>query len=739
LTPDQRFEAGFALHRQGRLAEAERIYAEVIRAAPRHFGAIHSLGVIALQTRQYERAVDWLSKSISIDRKYAPAHNNLGYALAALKRLDEAIVSYSKAIALDRNYAEAYNNRGTAQNDLGRWREALTNFDKAIALKPDYANAHNNRGTVLKYLKRYGEALASYDKAIALRPDFSGAYSNRGNALTELRRPIEALESIDKAIALDPNYAEAHYNRGNALSLMGQMEAALESYGRALALKPEYADAYYNVGLAYESLGHPEDALASFDKGMSLDPAVEYLQGKRLLARMRLCDWTDFDAEAAALTARVARGERAVSPFDLMALVDSAALHRQAAHAALSGLATADVNLPPFVSVAGAQETSGKIRLGYFSADFHDHATAYLTAELFELHDRSKFEIIAFSMGPDSSAAMRDRLVAAFDDFVDIRKMTNVDAARLARERKLDIAIDLMGDTLNSRPDIFAYRIAPVQASYLGYPGTMGCEFMDYIIADRIVIPPDQRQHYCEKVAYVAGSYQVNDRKREIADRIFTRDELGLPQSGFVFCCFNNIYKLTPATFRSWMRILGKVEGSVLWLVVNNATAAGNLRREAERCGIAGERLVFAKNEPLASHLARIRAADLFLDTLPVNAHTTTSDALWSGLPVITRIGESFPARVAASLLTTVGLEELIVTTQEEYESLAVALAHDPDRLGAIRRKLAQDLTTSPLFDTPAFTRQIEVLYTRMYERHAKGLRPDHLSAERQSSDRQRS
>jgi predicted O-linked N-acetylglucosamine transferase (SPINDLY family) len=729
LTPDQRFEAGFALHQQGRIAEAERIYAEVLRSAPRHFGALHSLGVIALQTRQYARAADWFSKSISVDRKYAPAHNNLGYALWALKRIDEAVASYSKAIALDRNYAEAYNNRGIAQNDLGRLREALSNFDKAIALRPDYANAHNNRGTVLKGMKRYGDALASYDKAIALRPDFSGAYSNRGNVLNELRHPLEALESIDKAIALDPNYAEAHYNRGNALSLLEQNEAALESYARALALKPDYAEIHYNVGLVLESLGRPEDALASFDKGMELDPAIEYLQGKRLLARMRLCDWVDFDSEAAAIVARVAHGERAIAPFDLMAVVDSAALHKQAAHTALSDLAPAVANLPPFVK-ADQSGAGGKIRIGYFSADFHDHAMAYLMAELYELHDKSKFEIIGFSMGPDSSSAVRHRLIAAFDDFVDIRKMSNVDAARLVRDRKIDIAVDLMVNTLNARPGIFAYRVAPIQVNYLGYPGTMAGDFMDYIIADRVVIPPDQRQYYSEKVAYVSGSYQVNDRKREIADRTVTRAELGLPPTGFVFGCFNNIHKLTPATFHGWMRILGKVEGSVLWLLVNNARAADNLRREAARLGIDADRLVFARNESLASHLARIRAADLFLDTLPYNAHTTTSDALWSGLPVITRIGESFPARVAASLLTAVGLPELITTTQEDYEALAIDLAYDAQRLGAIRQKLMQNLNTAPLFDTEAFTRQIEALYARMHERYTKGMRPDHLLAE---------
>ena len=727
MTPDQRFEEGFALHRQGRLADAERVYAEVLRMAPRHFGALHSLGVIGLQTRQYERAVELLSKAISVDRKYAPAHNNLGYALSALKRFDEAVASFSKAIALDRNYAEAYNNRGNAQNDLGRLREALSNFDRAIALKPDYANAHSNRGTVLKAMKRYSEALTSYDRAIALQPALSGAYSNRGNVLNALRRPIEAMESIDRAIALDPNYAEAHYNRGNALSLMGQMEAALESYDRALALKPDYADIYYNTGLAHESLGRPEDALASYDKGMALNPAIEYLRGRRLLARMRLCDWTDFDAEAAALAARVASGERAIAPFDLMTVIDSPALHRQAAYTALSGLGSAGADLPSFTPAK--TNAGGKIRVGYFSADFHEHAMAYLMAELYELHDKSQFEIVGFSMGPDSSGPVRKRLVAAFDDFVDIRKLSNIEAARCARDHKIDIAIDLMGDTLNSRPEIFAYRVAPVQVNYLGYPGTMACDFMDYIIADRVVIPPEQRRHYAEKVAYVSGSYQVNDRKREISDRSAAREEYGLPATGFVFCCFNNIHKLTPATFAGWMRILGKVEGSVLWLLVNNATAQNNLRREAERHGIDADRLVFAKNEPLASHLARIRIADLFLDTLPYNAHTTTSDALWSGLPVITRIGASFPARVAASLLTAVGLAELITTSEAEYEALAVDLARDAERLGAIRRKLSQNLSATPLFDTAAFAREIEGLYARMHERHARGLRPDHLLA----------
>ena len=345
-------------------------------------------------------------------------------------------------------------------------------------------------------------------------------------------------------------------------------------------------------------------------------------------------------------------------------------------------------------------------------------------AGLFEQHDRARFEVVGFSFGPDKKEAMRDRVAASFDRFIDVRDRSDRDVALLARNLDIDIAVDLKGFTTDSRWKIFAHRAAPLQVNYLGYPGTMGADYMDYIIADRVLIPDDSGKYYSENIIYLPHSYQANDRKRPIAERLFTRQELRLPDSGFVYCCFNNNYKITPAIFDGWMRILGQVRDSVLWLLADNPWAERNLRREAAARGVAAERLVFAGRLPAAEHLARQRAADLFLDTLPYNAHTTASDALWAGLPVLTRAGTSFPSRVAASLLTAIDLPELITTTPEDYERRAIELARNPEQLSAIRARLARNRLTTPLFDTGLFARHIETAYVQMYERYQAGLAP---------------
>jgi predicted O-linked N-acetylglucosamine transferase (SPINDLY family) len=365
--------------------------------------------------------------------------------------------------------------------------------------------------------------------------------------------------------------------------------------------------------------------------------------------------------------------------------------------------------------------------VGYFSADFSNHATLHLLAGLFEHHDRVKFEVTAFSFGPESQDPMRRRLEAACE-FIDVRERPDREVALLARERQIDIAVDLKGFTQDCRPGIFALRAAPVQVSYLGYPGTLGAPYMDYLIADRVLIPPESAQFYSEKIVYLPDSYQVNDAARVIAERVFSRAELGLPAAGFVYCCFNNNYKITPATFDGWMRILRQVPGSVLWLLEDNAGAAGNLRAAAEARGVSAARLVFAPRLPVADHLARQRAGDLFLDTLPCNAHTTASDALWAGLPLLTCLGESFAGRVAGSLLAAVGLSELITGSQAEYEALAVGLARDPGRLAGIRTRLAAQRLTAPLFNTELTTRRLEAAYEALVERHRAGLVPGHMS-----------
>jgi len=435
---------------------------------------------------------------------------------------------------------------------------------------------------------------------------------------------------------------------------------------------------------------------------------------------MKVCDWDDAAGAFTRLNRSIERREKASPPFPVLAITGSPALQRTAAEIWVEHNHPARRTLPPIPR----RPRRDRIRIGYFSADLHEHAVSHLIAGLIERHDRSRFEVAAFSFGRDRNDGMSRRLSAAFDEVIDVRARSDSDVAMLARAMEIDVAVDLMGFTQDARTNIFAHRAAPIQVNFLGYPGTMGAEYIDYLIADTTLIPETQRQHYAEAIAYLPHSYQPNDAARRIADRAFSREELGLAQADFVFCCFNNGYKITPGTFDRWMRILGRVAGSVLWLLEDNALATRNLRKEAVRRGVSADRLVFAQLVPLPEHLARHRAADLFLDTLPYNAHTTASDALWTGLPVLTCPGETFAGRVAASLLNAVQLPELIARTTEEYESLAIDLATRRDRLNEVRQKLVRNLRTTPLFDIQLFARHIEDAYAQMHERYLEDAAP---------------
>ena len=616
---------------------------------------------------------------------------------------------------LDALFAEA-----VAHHNRGRLIEALIFYDAIVRQNGGLALVHANRGAALCGLNRFDEALESFDSAIALRPDYAGAHNNKANALSALRRWDEALAGYDRAIAIDPGYAEAHYNRANALKTIKRPGEALRGYDRAIALKPDHAEAYANRGNTFKDLNRWEDALASYETALALKPDIEFVQGARLYAKTRLCDFSGLDAKIAALEQGIREGRKVCTPFQVLAICGSAALQLRAAELYAEAGKAELAALPAIPKYA----PHDKIRLGYFSADFHEHATMHLMAELFERHDRSRFELIAFSFGPERADAMRARARNAFGRFIDVRDRTDRDVALLARALEIDIAVDLKGFTQDDRAGIFAHRAAPIQVSYLGYPGTMGTDDIDYIIADRIIVPEGSERHYREKIVRLPNSYQVNDRKRAISHRAFARAELGLPPSGFVFACFNNGYKITPLLFDCWMRLLNACDGSVLWLLEDNAAAARNLKREAAARGIWEERLIFAPRMEAAEHLARLRLADLFLDTLPYNAHTTASEALWAGLPVLTSLGEAFAGRVAASLLHAVGLPELVTASLDDYEARARELANDAPQLAAIRQKLATNRLTTPLFDAGQFARHIEAAYAAMYARCRSGLAP---------------
>ena len=718
------FQQAFALHQEGRLADAESLYRAVLAREPAHFNALHLLGVVLHQGGRHAAGVELIEQAIAISPEHAALHLNHGAALVALKEYECAVASYDRALDLNPDYAEALSNRGTALRELGRYAAALESYDRALQVRPHYPEALSNRGVALQNMKQLDAALESYDRALRLAPDYPEALSNRGVLLAELHRPEEALRSFEQAFRLKPSYAQAFYNHGNVLRELKRWTDALASYRRALTLNPDYAECLYNCAALLREMELHEDAARVYAKLLTLGGDYPYARGSMLNSQLQCCDWAQYAQTREQVVTAVKANQSADTPFSFLAICDFAELQLQCARAY-----TAQKYPTALQSLcSGRSYQHARIRVAYLSADFHNHATAYLMAELFELHDRQRFEVTALSFGPNASSSIRTRLEQSFDRFVDVRAMSDAEAARLLLELEIDIAVDLKGFTRDARPGILALRPAPLQVSYLGYPGTMGASHIDYIIADRHVIPESHQPHYAEKIVRLPDSYQVNDSKRQIAEHTPSRSMLGLPERGFVFCAFNSSYKITPAIFDIWMRLLHAVQGSVLWLLSGNAAAQRNLRYEAVARGIPAERLVFAFHVGLADHLARHRQADLFLDNVPYNAHTTASDALWTGLPMVTCMGGSFASRVAASLLHAIGLPELIAKSLGEYEELAVKLATDSAMLAGIRIKLARNRTSHPLFDTDRFRQHIESAYTEMWERHRQGLPPDHIN-----------
>jgi predicted O-linked N-acetylglucosamine transferase (SPINDLY family) len=526
------------------------------------------------------------------------------------------------------------------------------------------------------------------------------AWNDQGARLAQSGRLPEAMAAFRQAVALAPEYPEAHNNLANLYQMTGALEQAVEGYRTALRLRPEYAEAHRNLASALRRLGRLTESMEALATAVSLNP--NYVEAAALLLHQlqQLCEWRSLDRLTAQLIEAVENGSAAVNPFIFLTLPTTLRQQRQCAEQFARRFPVA--SRPPLAA------RRDHITLGYLSADFQEHATAHLISELIELHDRTRFRVTGYSYGADDGSAARRRLRSAFDSFVDLEHTAHAEAAARIRADRVDILVDLKGFTTDARPEILALRPAPIQVSYLGYPGTMGSEAIDYILVDSFVVPPDQQRHFTEKLIHLPHCYQVNDRTRAIAPAP-TRQQCGLPEDAFVFCCFNATYKIAPAIFQIWLRLLDRVPGSVLWLLESNPQAVENLRREA------GSRpLIFAPSLPNPLHLARFAVADLFLDTLPYNAHTLSSDALWGGCPVLTCAGETFASRVAGSLLHSAELPELVTTNLVEYEALALRLARDRGQLSGLRKRLRQNRQSLPLFDTPRFTRDIEAAFEAM-------------------------
>jgi predicted O-linked N-acetylglucosamine transferase (SPINDLY family) len=635
-------------------------------------------------------------------------------------RLAEAEELYRQILAAEPASFTAQHMLGVLAAQTGRRDEALDRIATALKINPGDAGALVNYGNVLSLTGRFGEAVASYDRALAVRADADG-FRGRGHALQGLGRLPEALDSYARALALNPSDMQALYKQGVILNEMGQADEALASYDRVLALEPNHIEALNNRGFIWWL--NKQDyarAIADLERAFVLDPNLAYGEGAVLHLKMYAADWRDFENRKTALVEGVRAGRRVARPFMFQGLADNPEDLQACARIYARDLFRS-TPVPPHTPAS----RGGKIRLGYLSGEFREQATAILMAGLYERHDRTRFEIVAIDNGSADHSATSARLKQAFDHWIDIGALNDAEAAAEIRAAGIDILVNLNGWFGKHRTGVFAQRPAPVQVNYLGFPGTLGAPFMDYIIADRIVMPQREQRFYDEAVVTLPGSYQVNDDLgREIAP-LPSRREAGLPEHGFVFCNFNQSYKLTPQTFAGWMRILKRVDGSVLWLLDAVAPFAANIRRHAESHGVAPERILFAPDRPPAQHLARLSLAGLFLDSLPYNAHTTASDALWAGVPLITRRGHAFPGRVAASLLEAAAVPELVTQSQDDYEVLAAKLATDPAALAAVRQKLTR---SSPLFDTDLFRRRVETAYERMWRAWRAGEKPKSFS-----------
>jgi protein O-GlcNAc transferase len=776
----------------GRFAEGADLVRQSLAIDPRQPRAHVLLGRAMSALGRPAEALASFDQAIALAPELAQAHGNRANVLSDLGRTADAIGGYDRALALAPDSIEDWFNRGLALAAIDRHVEAISSFDRALAIRPDFVNAHLQRANVLAKLARFAAAVEACDRALAIKPAEADALVIKARALCEMGRPGDALAcceaalavssasvdalvvrgvalgtlgrledslaSLDRALSIKPDSVDALANRGKTLNALGdyagarqclnlalthkpdnvvalincgvanfelqKIPEALDWFDRAVAADPESADAHCSRGLALNNLRRYGEAIESFERARALDRGDSRVLGELAKAYGYVCDWPGLEKITGELIGQVGRSP--IDPFLLLSIDCSPEQQLACAQRWLAEVIGPRRNQVDARSPAGVE----KIRIAYLSADFRAHPTSYLLADLIERHDRNRFEVIGVSFGVDDGSEMRRRMETAFDRFHDATNESDLGIARLLHDSGVDIAIDLMGHTQFARLGVLAYRPAPIQVNFLGFPGTTGAGFMDYMVADKVVLPPEEQQCYSERIVYLPGCYQVTDAKRQIGRSPMSRAEAGLPDAGFVYCSFNNSFKLTPRIFDVWMRLLHAAEGSVLWLLASSDLAMANLRREAAARGIDPQRLVFAPRMAPAEHLARHRMADLFLDTVPCNAHTTASDALWAGLPMVTLKGETFTGRVAASLLHAVGLPELVTNSLEEYGALARSLSSNRVLLAAIRQKLQDNLRTAPLFDTDRYRRHIEQAYTTMIDIWRRGENPRSFSVE---------
>jgi predicted O-linked N-acetylglucosamine transferase (SPINDLY family) len=659
---------------------------DIFQIAREHF--LSGLNYFSLD-KFYEAEYEFIKSLEHIPNRISTL-TNLSSTQIKLKKYSEASLNAHKAINYDPENKEAYLNLGLIENKRNNFLIAITYFNQSLALEPNYAEAFLNKGVTLHECKHYEEAITCFDKALIINPEYAEALSNKGITLGTCKRYEEAIACFDEALVINPNYGDAHFNRG----------------------------------ILFDELGYLEEAITCYKKAIAYSPLIDWAQGNLLFTMLKICCWYSFDDDLYNITSNVTKNAPVTTPFPMLSFTDNPAIQKKCSEIYINERYPAIFQFDQF-----SYKSNKKIRIGYFSSDFQNHPVAYLTSEVFELHDRNQFEIYAFSLREIRNINGDDqRLNKIFDKFVDVASYSDLEIAKLVKSLSIDIAIDLNGHTQHARIGIFAYRIAPIQITWLGYAGTLGAKFIDYIIADRVVIPESDFSFYTEKVIHLPNTYIVDDSRRLCSAKIFKRDECGLPENAFIFCCFNNSYKFNKKVLDSWSRILLEVNNSFFWISENNASFRKNLTNEFKERGIDVNRLIFAKKlDEMGDYLARFALADIFLDTFPYGAHTTALDSLKCGVPIITKIGLSFASRVASSILTAIELPDLIADSQKEYEELAIYLAKNPYKLQTIKENLMLKRTSSPLFNTTLFTKDLEKAYVNVYKRYQMNLSPDHL------------
>lgn len=749
---DKMLEKALAIQRSGDFKGADAFLKQIVKLDPGNFVCLYSLGVSATQRKDMQKALTYFDKAASIVPGFAPTWFNRGIVLHKLDKKAEALESYDRALSLDSSYGEAIINRaalvaemsnvvqaqpasqaldhdgkvlkGLVLQQNGSLAEAEEVFLDILAERPHDFSALYSMGIIAHQQGRPLKALEYLDLAARLKPDYAPTWYNRGIVLNSMKRNDAALANYDIALNLIPTYSEALVNRGAVLQEMNRHVEALETYDRLLKAHPDNDKAICNKGILLTEFKRVAEAAETFERLLQVNPDYDYGMGLLCFAQLHACNWQGVARYTAAIADGIARGKRVSKTLAVLAVNDSPEAHLTCSKIFAEGMYPAQPSI-----WRGEVYGHRKIRIAYVSPDFREHPVGHLTAGIFENHDKTRFETIGISLGIDDGSKLRSRISSAFDQFIDVRQKTTLEIAQLMRALEVDIAVDLAGYTADSRTGIFAHRPAPVQVNYLGYPSTLGVEYIDYLIGDRHIIPEEDQPHFTEKIVYLPDTYLPTDATLKVAERTPTRAECGLPETGFVFCSFNHAFKLNPTIFDVWMNILKRTPGSVLWLMKLNSAAEGNLRSEAQARGVDPDRLIFATRVPLVEdHLARYRVADIFLDTLPYNAHTTASDALFVGLPVLTCRGNAFPGRVATGLLHAIGMPELVTGSLKEYEELAVRLAYDEEALRSIKLKLLVNKSSYPLFDTTQFCRHLESAFVGMWERQQAGKAPESFS-----------